>query len=81
MKSGDHNCTLMAVHFDGERYHFPAAGGEAVCYTRVEKVFRNSGRQLFLTGYICNSEDEKDRTGTFTAVVAPPGLMERADGT
>ena len=73
MKAGDHNGILMAAHFDGTRYHFPAADGEATYYARVEKVFRNSGGQLLLTGYIYNSEDEKDRTGTFTAVVRPAG--------
>ena len=72
-KAGDHNGILMAAHFDGTRYHFPAADGEATYYARVEKVFRNSGGQLLLTGYIYNSEDEKDRTGTFTAVVRTAG--------
>lgn len=73
MKAGDHNGILMAAHFDGARYHFPAADGEATYYARVEKVFGNSGGQLLLTGYIYNSEDEKDRTGTFTAVVRSAG--------
>ena len=73
MKAGDHNGILMVAHFDGARYHFPAADGEATHYARVEKVFRNSDGQLLLTGYIYNSEDEKDRTGTFTAVVRTAG--------
>ncbi len=57
-------------YFDGKRYHFEGADGEAVYYAEVKNVSQE-GDVLRMTGDIYNIEDKNDRPSTFEAIAKP----------
>ncbi|MBO4369347.1 MAG: hypothetical protein J5803_04535 [Desulfovibrio sp.] len=57
-------------YFDGSRYHFEGADGEAVYYANVKKV-SYEGKIVRMTGDIYNVEDKNDRPYTFEATAKP----------
>ncbi len=50
------NCEEYA-YFDGRRYHFEGADGEAACYARVRSSRRLPGGEVEMRGDIYNAED------------------------
>ena len=57
-------------YFDGKRYHFEGADGEAVYYAEVKEASREGG-VVTMSGELYNAEDKKDRPATFRAVAKP----------
>ena len=58
-------------YFDGKRYHFEGADGEAAYHARVEEAATNDAGQVVMKGTLHNAEDETDIYGTFEAVAKP----------
>ena len=58
-------------HYDGKRYHFEGADGEAVYYARVDKAIAEASGNIRMTGEIYNTDDESDKPARFEAVAKP----------
>lgn len=61
------------LFFDGKRYHFEGADGEATCCADIRNVFANSDGTLRMTGELYNADDRKDRPATFEATARRHG--------
>ncbi len=57
--------------FDGKRYHFEGADGEATYHADIKNVFANNDGTLRMAGELYNADDKKDRPATFEATVKP----------
>ena len=57
--------------FDGTRYHFEGAAGEAVYYTRVNEARQRTDGLIEMKGIVYNADDKKDILGNVTALAKP----------
>ncbi len=57
--------------FDGRKYIFDGADGEAVYYAKVTKAQTIANGVIRMEGYLYNVDDNSDRNGTFTALAKP----------
>lgn len=60
-----------SYHFDGTRYHFECADGEATYYARVQKAVKRNDGLIEMSGYLYNAEDEGDVPAFFAALAKP----------
>lgn len=58
-------------HFDGTRYHFEGADGEAVYHARVDSARHCAGGLIEMRGVIHNAGDGQDVPGGFVALARP----------
>ena len=58
-------------HFDGTRYHFEGAAGEAVYHARVDGARQGADGLIEMNGIVYSADDEKDILGSFTAQARP----------
>jgi len=58
-------------HYDGTRYHFQGADGEAIFYARVDKAVQNSSGQIVMTGELYDSDNKDHIIGSFEALAKP----------
>ena len=58
-------------HFDGTRYHFEGADGEAVYYAKVRFAEKLADGNIQMQGVVYNADDESSILGTFTALAKP----------
>ena len=56
---------------DGVRYYFSAGDGDPIYYAQVTKAVRLPDGNIQMTGYIYNTEEPSDITGSFTALARP----------
>ncbi len=56
------------AYFDGRRYHFEGADGEAVYYARVRSARRLPGGEVEMRGDIYNADEPSDVPATFVAL-------------
>lgn len=60
-----------SYHFDGTKYHFEGASGEAVYHARVKEASQGADGLIEMKGVLYNADDEKDILGSFTALARP----------
>ncbi|MGE9986604.1 hypothetical protein ACQRA4_13250 [Desulfovibrio sp. SGI.169] len=58
-------------HFDGARYHFEGAAGEAVYHARVDEARQGADGVIEMKGIIYNADDKEDILGNFIAQAKP----------
>ena len=58
-------------YYDGKRYHFNGADGEATFFARVKKASKDASSQITMTGELYNANDESEIIGTFKALAKP----------
>lgn len=57
--------------FDGTRYHFEGAAGEAVYYTQVNEARQRTDGLIEMKGIVYNADGKKDILGNVTALAKP----------
>ncbi len=57
--------------FDGKKYIFDGADGEAIYYAQVTSAKSIAQGVIEMKGYLYNIEDKSDRNGTFVALAKP----------
>lgn len=58
-------------YYDGQRYHFEGADGEAVYYARVDEAKRDNSGRIIMRGELYNADDPDDKPGKFEATAKP----------
>ncbi|MDR2946300.1 MAG: hypothetical protein LBV79_06110 [Candidatus Adiutrix sp.] len=58
-------------YYDGTRYHFYGADGEAIYYARVREAFQLPGGHIKMTGELYNADGNDEATYPFEAVGKP----------
>ncbi len=58
-------------HYDGRKFTFDGADGEATYYCRVTSAKKIANGVIEMKGYLYNVDDHSDRNGTFVALAKP----------